>query len=267
MTAEVNTRLSKAEEVGDTTGMKHRFDGSIPVRDISDAVLDGLIVDMNRKGYGVIENYLASAELTRMRDFIASKVPVGQGYVGFVGQEAVTGSIFAMLSETPAFKALMRRVYENGTGRKASDAPFYQVLRCLTGQSGVAHSLIFHYDSYVVTALVPVEIPQTGQTGDLIMLPNTRKIRPFYLLNVIDKIMLDNKITQGLLGMLHKIGKLPAVRIKMTPGNIYFFWGYRSIHANEACDPTQIRATAIYHFLNPHAHSSFGQTFRKLLPR
>jgi hypothetical protein len=32
----------------------------------------------------------------------------------------------------------------------------------------------------------------------------------------------------------------------MIPGNLYFFWGYRTVHANEACDPDKIRATALW---------------------
>ena len=52
----------------------------------------------------------------------------------------------------------------------------------------------------------------------------------------------------------------------MVPGNAYFFWGYQTIHSNEACDPEAVRATAIYHFANPHAASSFRSQVRRLIP-
>ena len=42
------------------------------------------------------------------------------------------------------------------------------------------------------------------------------------------------------------------MRIKMVPGNLYLFWGYRSVHTNEPCDPASIRATALFHYANPH---------------
>jgi len=44
-------------------------------------------------------------------------------------------------------------------------------------------------------------------------------------------------------------------QIPMVPCNLYFFWGYRTVHANEACDPDKIRATALFHFGDPHANS------------
>ena len=141
------------------------------------------------------------------------------------------------------------------------------MLRCLAGESGKGHSLIFHYDSYVVTALLPVEIPDAREAGDLIMLPNRRRIRRFYISSLLDKVMLDNRLTQSVLRFMHRNGLLRMTRIKMVPGNAYFFWGYRSVHANEACAPAHTRATALYHFGNPHGGSGVGRHVRRLFPR
>ena len=93
-------------------------------------------------------------------------------------------------------------------------------------------------------------------TGDFLMLPNTRSIRRSYVSNVVDKAVLDNPLSQVLLRTLTKTGLLRPVRIRMVPGNAYFFWGYRSVHTNEPCDPERIRATALFHFANPHGGKS-----------
>ncbi len=240
----------------------------ISLTDVSETTLERLIHDMDHNGFGMIPDFVPPRDLDRMRSFVGDAITAaGRQYVGFVGKAAVAGSVFADVSDLPAFQTLMRRVYERGTGRHPPDADLYQVLRCLAGQTGEAHSLIFHYDSYVVTALIPVEIPTGDQTGDLIIVKPRRKIRATYMANLIDKILLDNKMTQAILGRLHKSGFLPCRRVRMVPGNIYFFWGYRSIHANEACDPKHVRATAIYHFANPHAGNRFFSMVRTLLPR
>ncbi len=39
------------------------------------------------------------------------------------------------------------------------------------------------------------------------------------------------------------------------PGNLYLFSGYRSLHANDECDPAMLRATILLHFGNPHHES------------
>jgi hypothetical protein len=95
-------------------------------------------------------------------------------------------------------------------------------------------------------------VPSSGLSGDLLMLPNTRGIRSTYLFNVIDKLILDNKLSQILLKKLTMKGWLPITRIKMVPGTMYFFWGYRTIHTNEPCDPDKVRSTALFHYANPH---------------
>lgn len=84
------------------------------------------------------------------------------------------------------------------------------------------------------------------------LFPNTRKIHKTYLRNVIDKVLLDNAVTQWALRMLVTRRLLNISRVKIVPGNAYFFWGYRSIHTNEPCDPDKVRATALFHYVNPH---------------
>jgi hypothetical protein len=88
------------------------------------------------------------------------------------------------------------------------------------------------------------------------MAPNRRPVRSNYVLNIVDKLLLDNKLTQRILAFGFRRGRLGLKQVPMVPGNLYFFWGYRTVHANEACDPNQIRATALFHFADPHANSA-----------
>ena len=41
----------------------------------------------------------------------------------------------------------------------------------------------------------------------------------------------------------------------MKPGNVYLFWGYRSLHANLPVDSLYTRATLLYHFGDVHPKS------------
>ena len=228
-----------------------------------DDAIDRLVADIDRHGYGCLSDYIPSASLATMRAFVSSALSRSSGeYVGFTGASAVAGSTLDTIAASEEFQHLMRRIYERGTGREAPPVQFYQVLRCLSGRTAKKHSLNFHFDSYVVTALIPVEIPTRGKTGDLVMLPNTRRIRRSYAANLIDKLLLDNALSQFLLRSLMALHLLPLVRIKPVPGNIYFFWGYRSIHTNEACDPDKVRATALFHFADPHAADGLKRKLR-----
>jgi len=227
------------------------------VPEISPKTIIDLVADMNRVGFGVLSGYLEPADLQDLRQFVETAVAaVGGEYVVFTGEEEVAGTLLEKLSASPPFVNLLRQVYEQGSGRPAPNQSIYQVLRCLKGKSGLKHALNFHYDSYVVTALLPVIIPSQGSAGHLVMAPNRRPVRSSYVFNLLDKIILDNPATQFLLRHAFRSGLLKLKQIRLVPGNLYLFWGYRSLHANEACDPDKIRATALFHFGDPHADSS-----------
>ncbi|GAB6966197.1 hypothetical protein JCM25156A_02340 [Komagataeibacter kakiaceti JCM 25156] len=231
---------------------------------LSDTVLGGIISDMNRRGYGVATGCIDPEDLALLRGFIERKVAdAGGEYVVFSGRDDTRGTFMETLANAPAFQATCRKLYEAGTGRVAPESTFYQVLRCLSGRSGARHAFLFHYDSFVLTALMPVIMPTEGQKGDLIMLPGMRRIRKTYIGNLIDKVFLDNRITQAIIKKLIFSGKMNYTKVSMVPGNIYFFWGYRIIHANEPCDYDKIRATALFHYGNPHAGSWLRRIMRR----
>jgi hypothetical protein len=221
-------------------------------------VLD-LVGQLNTKGFACLPNYLQQDDIARMQSFV--KCLVGRACketVHIKSPEGFSGSGLDELGRSPDFEKLLHSLYELGTGKPAMNQDFYEVLRCLSGRSGQGHSLIFHFDSYIVTALVPIEIPSGDRAGDLLIYPNVRKIRSNYLLNILDKVLLHNPLTQVILRSCVNSRRLGPVRIKMVPGDLYLFWGYRSVHTNEPSDPASIRATALFHYANPHNHLSDG---------
>jgi hypothetical protein len=224
--------------------------------EISRETIIDLVADMNRVGFGVLSGYLELADLEEFRRFVETAVAAAGGeYVAFAGEDTVASPLLEKLSTSPNFVNLLHQVYEQGSSRAAPNQSLYQVLRCLKGKSGLKHAFNFHYDSYVVTALLPIIIPSQGSPGHLIMAPNRRPVRSAYFFNLLDKIILDNPVTQYLLRHAFRWGLLKFKQIRMVPGNLYLFWGYRSVHGNGACDPDKMRATALFHFGDPHANS------------
>lgn len=231
---------------------------------LSAAALARIVDDMNRRGYGVAQDCIRPEDLAPLSTFIEHEVAQAGGeYVAFTGAGSLRETFLDVLSTAPEFMAACRTLYEAGTRHPAPHTGFYQVLRCLSGRTGARHAYLFHYDSYVLTALMPVIMPTQGQRGDLIMLPRMRKIRKTYLGNLVDKILLDNKITQKFLKKHVLSGRIETIKVSMKPGSVYFFWGYRVIHANEPCDHDRIRATALFHYGNPHTHSLLRRLLRK----
>ena len=222
----------------------------------SDCEISRLVRDIDNDGIGMIADFLSTDELQDLQNFVEGAVANAGGEYVLLSKAQFAKTSLGKLGRSGNFVNLMQRVYEQGSGQSAPlDQGIYQTLRCLRGESGIKHSLRFHYDSYFLTALLPIIIPAEGEAGHLIMAPRRRPLRASYLRNLGDKFFLDNVIIQWLLQRAYKAGAKELREIKLVPGNIYFFWGYRTIHANAACDPRSIRATALFHFGDPHMNS------------
>lgn len=211
----------------------------------------GIARQIDEDGMYCVSGFLSDADLQRMRAFVATAIERGGHQSVSLGNDEMTGSGLDELAASAQFKALFAGLYSSSQRRPAPEVDFYQVLRCLTGSSISKHSFLFHYDSYVITALLPLQIPQSGRRGDFLIIPNTRRVRSNYLFNLVDKLLLDNRFAQRFLRRRADVLR----RVAMVPGNLYLFWGYRSIHTNEPVDEAAVRATALYHYADPHAGS------------
>jgi hypothetical protein len=232
--------------------------------DISGEQVELLGRQIDATGFAVIPGYISGNTLSALRTMVSSIVAKAGGqYAVLTGRDDVAGTVLDVIGADPRFKGLMHRIYEAGRKKPAPTQSLYQVLRCISGETGHGQAYFFHYDSYVVTALLPIMIPSEGQRGDLIMRPNNRSVRSAYLFNLFDKILVDNSFAQKIFRKRALENKAGFKKVQIEPGNLYLFWGYRTLHANEACDPQQIRATALFHFGDPH----MGSGLRKLTGR
>ncbi|MCQ4322502.1 hypothetical protein NA637_20635 [Pseudomonas stutzeri] len=212
---------------------------------------------MNNKGSSCIADFLSSGQLTSLQESVRIEAEKHNGsYFAHHGGGEIDSCLLGALGASPAFRHILASVYQAGAGQAAYNNELLKVLRCVQGTSGRRESNCFHYDASLVTALLPIEIPQDGvDRGDLILFPNGRRIRSNVLINVVEKALLQNALSRKLISIAIRHKFLRPAKLQLVPGNLYLFWGYRTLHANEPCDPSHRRATAIFHYGDPHAGS------------
>lgn len=226
-----------------------------------------LLDNIENQGYAVLENAVTDEGLATFRQWIDEvSAKAGKGYHAIFGDvEKIDHTPLAALSENDQFRQLMQLMAEKSLRRDLPQQNILSVLRCVQGESGKRKSNTFHYDASVITALLPIEIPQQGEArGDLVLFPNLRRFRSSVLFNVLEKTLMQNKVSRYLL--TKAIGKrlVKPMTLDLQPGNIYFFHGYRSFHANGPCDPAFRRATALFHFGDPHHGSALTRSIVKV---
>ncbi|CAM3380650.1 hypothetical protein BZK31_13190 [Pseudomonas floridensis] len=225
--------------------------------DLNEQHVQGLAHEMDAHGFARLKNVLNETDLEQLRAFTDRQASQHPGeYFAYHGEAALSESLLASLWSAPEFKQLLGKLYAHGAHRQSISDQIFPVLRCVQGEQGLRESNCFHFDASLVTALIPIYIPVEGEEcGDLMLFPNLRNVRNHIALNVIEKSLLQNRLTRWVMRTAIKHQWLSPKILKLQPGDIYLFWGYRTLHANQACSPGLKRATAIFHFGDPHSGS------------
>jgi hypothetical protein len=223
--------------------------------------------ELNSKGFFSIQNAIAPDVLEQFRNEVNRLVKIkGERYFSLINPYKEADSAFKPLGESKNFNELMRILATIGTTRDVSKSKLLNVLRVVTGSKADERSLQFHYDATVITALIPIFIPdgESQESGHLVAVPNLRNIRSSAFINLIEKLFFQNPLVQKLTAYFLLRNKSERHVMKLQPGNIYFFWGYRTLHANLPIDPKILRATLIFHLGNPHENSGMIKAIAKL---
>ena len=223
--------------------------------------------ELNSNGFFSIKNAISPEILEHFRNEVNRLVKIkGERYFSLINPCKEADSAFKALSESQNFNQLMRTLATQGTSKDVSKSKMLNVLRVVTGSKADERSLQFHFDATVITVLIPIFIPDniSQKSGHLVAIPNLRNIRSSAFINLIEKLFFQNLLVQKLTAYFLLRNNNERHVMKLQPGNIYFFWGYRTLHANLPIDPKILRATLIFHLGNPHENSGMIKAIAKL---
>lgn len=225
--------------------------------------------EIEKNGLCCLENALPKDLLDTCRAEVNKQIKIhGEKYFSLIQPYKESGSGFSALGNDMEFRSLLEKLCTRAAGYAASEGyDLYNVLRVIAGPNGKAESLKFHYDASVVTALVPLYIPPglPHECGDLVVAANTRGIRKSSLLNVAEKIVIQNPLSYKIASKILLQDERTSESIRhLVPGNIYLFWGYRTLHANLPVASNMLRSTLIFHFGDPHKNSNLTKLILKI---
>lgn len=235
----------------------------------SDALVEQCFQQLEKDGFCCLERAIAPGFLQGFKEQVREHVrKQGERYFSIVEPCKMPGSAFQTLFDFEPFIELLRSLSARAAGPQSvtKEPRPYTVLRVVAGPKGTEKSLMFHYDATVVTALIPLMIPEgaPNEAGDLVVMPNRRRIRRSALLNVLEKIVMQNGLTRLILARWLLRGGAEAHVRRLKPGNVYLFWGYRTLHANLSVRPHAVRATLLFHVGNPHTESTLTKLILRL---
>lgn len=126
----------------------------------------------------------------------------------------------------------------------------YRVFRALVGEESNKQNKKYHFDSYYLTILFPIIIPNNKDTknGDFFIIPNIRKIYKNFFLNLLVKFLFQNKISYLLYKSKLFDRLFKPIKIIPKEKSVIIFWGYKSLHGSGDLGENRKRVTVLYHF-------------------
>ena len=155
---------------------------------ISSEVIDEAITSLDKDGYYCLENAIDSSTISMFKEELDNQLEThGKRYFSLINQAKEEDSPFNILEKSKKFKSLKEQIVNKKfPERNISSSDNFNILRVVTGKGTMGQSLKFHFDSRILTALVPICIPDGNKTnsGDWVGMLNFRKLRSSALFNL-----------------------------------------------------------------------------------
>jgi len=230
-----------------------------------DSTLDQLAKRIDTEGVACIENAVSPESLAAWQGELNKLLQTqGHRYFSIIQPWQEKASAYADLAADANFRALLTGLTRRGCKQNQGDSDIYNVLRVIAGPNGTQKSFMFHYDASVVTVLIPLQIPEgrPEEAGELIAFPNGRPIRRSSMVNALEKLWEQNPWMRAFRSRRIIARQDDRNIFRLKPGNIYLFWGYRTLHANLGCKSNSVRASLLFHHGDPHQGSVVTRAIR-----
>lgn len=187
----------------------------------------------------------------------------GEKFFSIIRPADEDGSPFDELVHDPKIVGLLEGVAKIACPEATFDDEVYNVLRVIAGPKGSDGACQFHYDATVVTMLVPIFMPEGAPhaSGELLTFANMRPYRGSVVTNLAEKALVQNKWAWERTEKQAR-ANLDAHLQLLHPGNLYLFWGYRTLHGNLPCAPNSLRTTLLLHHGDPHGGNALLKAVR-----
>ena len=232
-------------------------------RDVIQQDYSGLVqrirTTVDKEGIAVLENFIHPEFLAELRKSVDQLTPLSyqSGKRKPLRGSDLDNTVFSEV----AFSDFMIRLVNDilaSFNVHIEAADIHAVLGILIGEEGQDSINQWHFDATYLTVAMPIVMPPAGERdGKFRIWPNVRRF---------SQSAWRNRLYWHLakIGFLRRMVKHYA--IKFVPGNLYFFYGFRSYHGTEELDARTLRANCLINFGGPFFDLEKGKVIRYAKP-
>ena len=114
---------------------------------------------------------------------------------------------------------------------------------------------------FALSNIAPVPNTEKSDNGNLIIIKNLRTLTKSLVKNIFQKIFYQSNFFKNFFIQKNLVKK---EILNLSPGNVYIFNGFRTLHANMNINPKDIRATILVHYYDIFKSSFLVDLNRKM---
>jgi len=200
---------------------------------------------MDESGMAVLDGFLDPSFLEELRGNVDQLTPLcyqnGKRKYLIGGDLANTGFWEVAFSD---FLLKLSNDLLKDFNIQVESGDIHPAMNILIGDNGQDTVHTWHFDATYLTIAMPVVMPAASSANDgkFRIWPNVRSFSQSDLMNKLYCNVAKTKVFQ-------RLAKNYA--INFVPGNLYFFYGFRSYHGTDDLDSRQLRANCLINFGGP----------------
>ncbi len=225
--------------------------------------IEAIKENINKDGFHCLKDFINQDNLEVLKKFVDQKLKENNYQYFFLTSESDSNNLLNDEKFFENIESLLKNITLSFNYKLRENEKLYKVLRVVTGRKSQKVSLDFHFDAHLLTLLIPIYIPNTenSDNGNLIIIKNLRKLTKSLFKNIFQKIFFQSNFFKKLFIQKNLMKK---EILNLSPGNVYIFNGFRTLHANMNINPKDVRATILVHYYDIFKDSFLVKTNRRM---
>ena len=206
--------------------------------------------DYLKKGFLQMENFFSDKQFNILREFVDNKININK-HKSFFLTSKTNSELDTFFQNNKVIRDKIETVIKKFNFVNENNDSFhsYKALRVIKNNRIKRQVRDFHFDSHILTILIPIYIPnrKKSENGHLMMSSKLRRQTKNIFINIFQKFLYQNKILFHLTKYIWFQKKLNFVKILLKPKSIFIFNGFTNLHGNLEIYQGDTRATFLIH--------------------
>lgn len=229
--------------------------------------LDVINKSLEDNGFVIVKNFLTENTIRRFKEFVVTKISHLNKDRFSINESELENTIVSEFVNSSEFIEFCENFEEK---KKFKNLKFnsHYLINFTRKKKKTDESFSFHYDAFINTIIIPINI-NNEQDNDFSMslelIPNYRKLTHSMILNLFQKILIQNKLFKLFSNTRLFKFFFKSLNVKLNFDEVLIFNGFRTLHSHSISNSNtqKEKARLIIHVYNPFINNKLDRIIFK----